>query len=234
MEQGQAPLAVSALSWPGFLSSQFGIDIPTDGPSNKALEWTSSYGRSAFTVRSLVQKTVASFVNLYTPDFVSQGAFVSIANFSAATNLQDAASVSAADYFSSQGVSDLFTNELTSAATQVNYGTSISRLHGVGALVSLAATGAVSVRGGNRQIFENFVGRSGARLRLGENARVEELLKLDAGVRKRRQHRTAEEEVERTTRAQWVVKTASGIGGGTYDVSDGFHSLLIPKKRLQV
>ncbi|KWU45646.1 hypothetical protein RHOSPDRAFT_32568 [Rhodotorula sp. JG-1b] len=186
---------------------------------NKAkLIWR--YGRSAFTVRSLVQKTVASFVNLYHPEFVSQGAFTSIANFSAATTLQAAASVSASDYFSSQGVSDLFTNELTSAATQVNYGTPVSRLHGVGALVSLAATGAVSVRGGNRQIFEEFVGRSGARLRLGENARVEELLKLDAGVRRRRrrQHRTADQEAtERTARAQWVVKTASGIGGGTYD-----------------
>ena len=194
------------------------------GPSDNPCEWTCSYGRSAFTVRSLVQKTVASFVNLYHPEFVSQGAFTSIANFSAATNLQDAASVSASDYFSTQGVSDLFTNELTSAATQVNYGTPVSRLHGVGALVSLAATGAVAVRGGNRQIFENFVGKSGARLRLGENARVEELLKLDAGVRRRRQHRTSEEEqaTERTTRAQWVVKTASGIGGGTYDVNRGF------------
>ncbi|GAA5878578.1 hypothetical protein JCM3774_004071 [Rhodotorula dairenensis] len=189
---------------------------------NKAkLLWR--YGRSAFTVRSLVQKTVASFVNVYGPDFVSQGAFSSIANFSAATDLQAAAAVTAADYFAQRGVSDLFTNELTSAATQVNYGTAVSRLHGVGALVSLAATGAVSVRGGNRQIFEHFVGRSGARLRLGETAKVEELLKLDVGLRKRtgRKRDDAVRDVDgggsTERRPQWVVKTASGIGGGTYD-----------------
>lgn len=138
--------------------------------------------------------------------------------------MQDAASVTAAEYFAHKGVSDLFTNELTSAATQVNYGTAVSRLHGVGALVSLAATGAVSVRGGNRQIFEQFVARSGARLRLGENAKVEELLKLDAGRGARRTgtKRTATPHVaggESVDRARWVVKTASGIGGGTYDVS---------------
>ncbi|GAA5979241.1 hypothetical protein JCM10908_002852 [Rhodotorula pacifica] len=187
---------------------------------NKAkLLWR--YGRSAFTVRTLVQKTVASFVNVYSPAFVSQGAFPTVANFSAATNLQDAASLTASAFFSREGVSDLFTNELTSAATQVNYGTPVSRLHGVGALVSLAATGAVSVRGGNRQIFEQFVGRSGARLRLGENARIEELLKLDAGVRRRAKGteggETTGKATGRSSRAQWVVKTASGIGGGTYD-----------------
>lgn len=162
------------------------------------------YGRSAFTVRSLVQKTVASFVRIYSADFVTQGAFASIGNFSAATELNNAASLVASDFFSQAGVSDLFTNELTSAATQVNYGAPVTRLHGVGALVSLAATGAVSVRGGNRQIFEHFVGRSGARLRLGENARVEEVLKLDSPGTE--------------SRARWVVKTASGVGGGTYDV----------------
>jgi len=101
------------------------------------------------------------------------------------------------------GVGELFTDELISAATQVNYGSPVTQIHGVGALVSLAATGATSVHGGNRRIFEEFVGRSGARLRLGETARVQSILKLDAAKGKR---------------AQWVVKTASGVGGGTYDV----------------
>ncbi|GAA6004134.1 uncharacterized protein JCM10292_005899 [Rhodotorula paludigena] len=160
------------------------------------------YGRSPFTVRSLVKETVGNFLNLYSPAFVSQGAFASLGNFSTATHLQDAASKYANEYLSSKGVSDLFTNELISAATQVNYGTPIDRLHGVGALVSLAATGAVSVKGGNRQIFEEFVGRSGARLRLGENARVHSLMKLDAAPGKR---------------AQWLLRTASGVSGGTYD-----------------
>ncbi|GAA5831289.1 hypothetical protein JCM11251_007821 [Rhodosporidiobolus azoricus] len=160
------------------------------------------YGRSPFTLRSLVKTTVSHFLDLYSPSFVSQGAFSSLANFSAATNLQDAASRYASDYFASQAVSPLLVNELVSAATQVNYGQPIDHIHGVGALVSLAATGAVSIQGGNRQIFQEFVGRSGARLRMGGNAKVESLWKLDGGKDKR---------------AQWVVKTSSGTGGGTYD-----------------
>ncbi|BGP37153.1 hypothetical protein JCM10449v2_001057 [Rhodotorula kratochvilovae] len=160
------------------------------------------YGRSPFTVRSLVKETVSNFLSLYSPAFVSQGAFASLANFSAATHLQSAASLYADEYLGQAGVGELFTNELISAASQVNYGTPINRLHGVGALVSLAATGATSVHGGNRRIFEEFVGRSGARLRLGENARVQSILKLDGAKDKR---------------AQWVVRTASGVGGGTYD-----------------
>ncbi|GEM09150.1 prenylcysteine oxidase [Rhodotorula toruloides] len=160
------------------------------------------YGRSPFTVRSLVQKAVADFAALYSPDLVSRGAFTALSNFTAITGLQEPASLHADEFFSKQGVADLFTNEIISAATQVNYGTPINRLHGVGALVSLAATGAVSVRGGNRQIFENFVGQSGARLRLGDNARVQSILKLDP---------------PRGGRAQWVVRTSSGVGSGTYD-----------------
>ncbi|GAA5896918.1 hypothetical protein JCM6882_007308 [Rhodosporidiobolus microsporus] len=160
------------------------------------------YGRSPFTLRSLVKATVSHFLDLYSSDFVSQGAFSSLANFSAATQLQEAASQHADVYFASQSVSPLLVNELVSAATQVNYGSPITRIHGVGALVSLAATGAVSVAGGNRQLFEEFLGRSGARLRLGENAKIESLWKLDGGKEKR---------------AQWVVKTASGVSGGTYD-----------------
>lgn len=128
------------------------------------------YGRSPFTARSLVKSTVDSFLRLYSPDFVSQGAFDSLANFSAATNLAAPASHYADEYLTHEGVGELFTRELISAASQVNYGTPITRIHGVGALVSLAATGATSVRGGNRRIFEEFIGRSGARLRLGETA----------------------------------------------------------------
>ncbi|GAA5928944.1 hypothetical protein JCM10213_004946 [Rhodosporidiobolus nylandii] len=160
------------------------------------------YGRSPFTVRSLVKSTVADFTSLYSAPFVSGGAFTSLFNFSRATNLDEVVSAYGDEFFASKGVSPLFTNEITSAATTVNYGAPISRIHGVGALVSLAPTGAVSVKGGNRRIFEEFVGRSGARLRLGDDAKVDTLLKLDGG---------------KGERAQWVVKTASGVGGGTYD-----------------
>jgi prenylcysteine oxidase/farnesylcysteine lyase len=39
---------------------------------------------------------------------------------------------------------------------------SIDNIHGLGATVSLAASGGVRVKGGNRRNFEQFVQRSGA------------------------------------------------------------------------
>jgi prenylcysteine oxidase / farnesylcysteine lyase len=160
------------------------------------------YGRSPLKVRSLVKTTVASFLRLYSPAFISSGAFSSLSSFATATNLSYPSTLTGLSYFTTEGVSPLFTTELIAAATAVNYGTPISEIHGTGALVSLAATGAVHVEGGNRNIFERFLGSSEARLRMGKTGKVVEIVKLDAA---------------KGMRAQWVVKTESW--GGTFDVS---------------
>ncbi|KAK4703033.1 prenylcysteine oxidase / farnesylcysteine lyase, partial [Phenoliferia sp. Uapishka_3] len=169
------------------------------------------YGRSPLHVRDLIKTTVDDFTSLYSSDFVSSGAFDSLHSFSASTNLTHPSSLTALEFFNSNKISTLFTTELIAAATTVNYGTPVSKIHGVGALVSLAATGATAIKGGNRKIFENFVGASGARLRLGKGGTVTEIVKLDA--------------VE-GQRAQWMIKTASGNGGGTFDaviIATPFH-----------
>lgn len=64
---------------------------------------------------------------------------------------------------------------------------------------SLAASGAVAIKGGNRQIFEQFLGRSGAAFKL--NATVSSITKIDPA--------------KPGQRSQWLVKSSSG--GGTYD-----------------
>ncbi|GAA5964487.1 hypothetical protein JCM3765_006303 [Sporobolomyces pararoseus] len=163
------------------------------------------YGRSPFKVKSLVKTTVDSFLNLYDRTFITSTSFPfsSIYNFSISlpgSQLLISSSISGSEYFEKESISPLFTNELISAATQVNYGSSIDEIHGLGALVSLAANGAVSVKGGNRQIFEQFVERSKAELRL--NTRVNQVIKLDP---------------EREGgRSKWLVKTEQGQGG-VYD-----------------
>lgn len=165
------------------------------------------YGRSPLWARSLVKKTTDSFIQLYSPAFVSAGAFASLSDFASATNLSGPASVTASAYFTSNSISPLFTSELVAAATTVNYGTEVAKIHGVGALVSLAATGAKAVQGGNRKLFQSFVGASGAHLKLGKGNKVTDVVKLDA----------AEGE-----RSQWVILTENG-GGGTFDVRFHFH-----------
>ncbi|GAA6009828.1 hypothetical protein JCM11491_000830 [Sporobolomyces phaffii] len=178
------------------------------------------YGRSPFKVKALVKTTVESFTSLYSREYVSSPSFpfTSLLNFSASLDLLSPAALSGSEYFASQSVSPLFTSELISAATQVNYGTPIDEIHGLGGLVSLAANGAVSVKGGNRQIFEQFVVNSEANLRLG--TKVKEIVKLD--------------KLDGSERSKWVVKTESGDDGGVYDaviLAAPFHqaSISIPQ-----
>ncbi|GAA5981895.1 hypothetical protein JCM5350_006556 [Sporobolomyces pararoseus] len=164
------------------------------------------YGRSPFKVKSLVKSTVDSFLNLYDRTFITSTSFpfTSIYNFSISlpgSQLFLSSSLSGSEYFKQESISPLFTNELISAATQVNYGSSIEEIHGLGALVSLAANGAVSVRGGNRQIFEQFVERSKAELKL--NTKVTEVIKLDPE--------------RKGGRSKWLVKTEEQGQGGVYD-----------------
>ncbi|OCH92435.1 FAD/NAD(P)-binding domain-containing protein [Obba rivulosa] len=71
-----------------------------------------------------------------------------------------------AEFFDSRGIDRRFTRELIEAATRVNYGQNVDSIHALEGLCSLAATGASSVKGGNFQIFEQFLARSGARVHL--------------------------------------------------------------------
>jgi prenylcysteine oxidase / farnesylcysteine lyase len=99
----------------------------------------------------------------------------------------DLISNSTADYFVAKGVSKKYTNELIEAGTRVNYGQvsfapfliaqpphrlkqNVLDIHALEGAASLAASYASGVRGGNFQIFENFLNRSGAKVHL--NTRV--------------------------------------------------------------
>jgi prenylcysteine oxidase/farnesylcysteine lyase len=167
------------------------------------------YGRSPFKVKKLVESTLNSFVSLYSRLFITSPNFPfdSYLNLSIALELLPSASQTGSEYFKDRSISPLFTNELVSSATQVNYGQSIEEIHGLGALVSLAAQGAVSVKGGNRKIFEEFVVRSEANLRLG--TKVKEIVKLDDG--------SESSSSSSSTRSKWIVKTQDGQNSGVYD-----------------
>jgi len=64
------------------------------------------------------------------------------------------------------GMDKRWTRELVEAATRVNYAQNVDEIHALSGLVSMAATGASSVKGGNYQVFEQFVDRSRAKLHL--------------------------------------------------------------------
>lgn len=69
---------------------------------------------------------------------------------------------STADYLDTHGVAPKFTREMIEAATRVNYGQDSDQIHALEGACSLAATGATAIKGGNWQVFEQFLKRSQA------------------------------------------------------------------------
>ncbi|KAH9982199.1 Prenylcysteine lyase-domain-containing protein [Lactifluus volemus] len=108
-------------------------------------------------VRSMIDK----FVTLYESDVPS---WSSIENLIEVLDLSAMTSQTGAEYFQSHGVSRKLVTEIIEAATRVNYAQNVDSLHGLEAACSLAASGGKTVKGGNWQIFDQFVKRSGARV----------------------------------------------------------------------
>lgn len=93
-------------------------------------------------------------------------------------------------HYLTQGVSDKYIREMVEAATRVNYGQvthhifsdfntkfahrpgqNVDVIHALEGTCSMAATGASGIAGGNFQIFEQFLNRSGANVYLNTPVR---------------------------------------------------------------
>ena len=139
-----------------------------------------------------VRSAVNEVVTLYDPDTPH---WSSIEELDDALNFTKLVSQTGAKYLQSLGVSHRFIYELLEAATRVNYAQvghvvcllwflglttsalqNIDRIHALETFVSFVEDDIVSVTGGNWQIFEGFVKRSGAQLFL--NTEVGQLFYL--------------------------------------------------------
>ncbi|TFK83419.1 hypothetical protein K466DRAFT_555076 [Polyporus arcularius HHB13444] len=122
------------------------------------------YGYKAPTkTQELLDAMTNKILRLYEPDTpVWQNATSLLSELEWA----DVTAQTTAEYLDLHGVDRRFSRELIEAATRVNYGQNVDQIHALEGMVSLAATGASSVKGGNWQIFENFIAASEARLYL--------------------------------------------------------------------
>lgn len=180
-----------------------------------------------------VKKIVDRFVKLYDPTYLHQTQekgkqetssgfpWPSIEKLAKAMELDDLAARDAGGYFYEQGVAKLFIEEMIEAATLVNYGQEIYSIHGVGGGVSLAASGAVGVTGGNYRIFEEFLARcENLKLRLGIHGEVTGLARfktaeeaVQAGKMSKREALAAGlAEGKSPTTTKWWLGTKSGYG----------------------
>lgn len=159
--------------------------------------------RSLSLADALVANVLVSLRAIYSRQFTSLGPFVTLSSFADAANLTSLLSTSTRDHFVGEGVGSLYVEEVIGAASRVNYGQDVDSIHALGGLVSMIAQeGAFSVVGGNRQIFEQFVERSKAKIRLSD---VRQLIRVDA---------------ESQRQSEWIVKAVESTGELTSEVYD--------------
>lgn len=230
--------------WDG---QQFLIEGLDNGWWNSAkMFWR--YGYSPVTTQKLVGKTVDAFLRLYDPAYMHKSKdekkasdinssssdtesgypWRTIDDLAKAMNFDQMVSHSAGDYFYLQSVSKLFIEEIIEAATLVNYGQEIYSLHGLGGSVSLAASGATGVVGGNYKIFESMLGHCEAlHLRMGIHGEVTGLAKfktveeaIEADKIDEKEARSlgylktdSREMTEAGSTTKWWLGTKSGYGG---------------------
>ncbi len=81
----------------------------------------------------------------YTPGLAR---WSSVAELSDKLDFDDYTAQTGLTLYTSKGINPLFTKELIDVATRVNYAQDIDKIHGLEALVSMAANGAFAVEGG--------------------------------------------------------------------------------------
>jgi prenylcysteine oxidase/farnesylcysteine lyase len=111
---------------------------------------------SPFRTQQLMKDMVGRFLQLYDEPFFPWG---SLSEAVYEIGLSDMTATSGEQYLKEKGVSDKFAREFVQGATRVNYAQNLANIHGVEAMVCMA-TGAVSVKGGNWQIFAKMIGTS--------------------------------------------------------------------------
>ncbi|TKY88640.1 hypothetical protein EX895_002271 [Sporisorium graminicola] len=196
--------------------------------------WTSAkfflrYGYSAITTEGIVKKQLSYFAGLYNPSFLharssavseeeGEGSSLSgypwssIEDLAAAVNATALVETTGMQFFKDRRVSELFIEEMVEAATRVNYAQDTDKIHGFGALVSLAASGATGVKQGNYRIFQEFARRSGAHILTGVEGQVAGIVRFDSLTPERRGQLALNEQSAKRKQVQWYIGTKSGEG----------------------
>ncbi|KAI9057361.1 hypothetical protein FKP32DRAFT_1746212 [Trametes sanguinea] len=146
--------------WDGkeFVLTTSGGSLLSNWLSKVKILWR--YGwRAPTKTQDLVNTMVDRFLRLYSP---ATPRWSNISSAVSELEWTEVVAETTAEYFDLQNIDKRWSRELVEAATRVNYGQNVDKIHALGGLVSLAPNGASSVKGGNFQIFENFIANSTA------------------------------------------------------------------------
>ncbi|KAH7883946.1 FAD/NAD(P)-binding domain-containing protein [Phlebopus sp. FC_14] len=129
--------------------------------------WRYGY-RAPTKTQAIVNNMITRFVGLYTTESPRWDDIADLASTFAWTDMVNHTTV---DYFVANGVSQQYSQEMIEAATRVNYGQNVDKIHALEGACSLAATGASGVTAGNFRIFENFLNHSDAQVLLNTDVK---------------------------------------------------------------
>ncbi|KXN81104.1 Farnesylcysteine lyase [Leucoagaricus sp. SymC.cos] len=117
--------------------------------------------------QDIVKAMIDQYIGFYSKETPK---WEDIAQLSEAYGWTELTGSSTMEYLLHRGISRRYISELVEGATRVNYGQAryqnVDYIHALEGLCSLAANGAVGIEGGNFQIFEQFLKRSGALMHL--------------------------------------------------------------------
>ena len=152
------------------------------------------YGMSPIRTQRLMKNTVNNFLRMYeTPIFP----FKSIGETALKLGLL-APSMRSEQLLKENGIYAPFSTDIIQASTRVNYAQNLAQIHGLEAMVCMATDGAMSVHGGNWQIFDRM-------LKYDKNTVVLNTRVSDVSISK--------------ARKQYSVKSSSRSGADRHDVT---------------
>ncbi|KAL3413568.1 Prenylcysteine lyase-domain-containing protein [Aspergillus fumigatus] len=124
------------------------------------------YGLSPIRTQNLMRSTVNKFLRLYDSPYFP---FRSLTSAAAAVDLLNTTAVPGEAFLQDGGISAEFSRDVIQASTRVNYGQNLPLIHGLETMVCMATDGAVSIEGGNWQIFDGMLRSSEANVRLNHS-----------------------------------------------------------------
>ncbi|KAK9356472.1 Prenylcysteine lyase-domain-containing protein [Lipomyces doorenjongii] len=161
--RGKDGLAIEELFgiWDGM---KFVFTASSESSWKSTIKLLYKYGTAPLRAHLLAEKASASFLAFYSQDDFP---FVNLTEISRSRDLTNITSETTFDYCTGHGLSARYVNDIVQAATIVNYAQNVKQIHALGGFVCLAVDEALEIEGGNWQIFEKMLQKSGATVRLG-------------------------------------------------------------------
>ncbi|KAL1301648.1 hypothetical protein AAFC00_005870 [Neodothiora populina] len=121
------------------------------------------YGLAPLRTIRLMKSTVGKFLKMYNEPYFPWSSLSDVAH---EVGLTGVTSSTGEQFLTQNSVGELFANEIVQASTRVNYAQNLGLIHGLEAMVCMAAEGAMAVEGGNWQIFAHMLEASYANVML--------------------------------------------------------------------